>query len=68
MPETCMPMTKGNDGMVCPVSCPVKCTDDQMSCDGGMDENGCKKPNTCVANQGRYFKKLTYISLKTNLR
>ena len=49
---TCMPITFGNNGGVCQVACPVACSEDQMSCDGGFDANGCQLPNTCVPNQG----------------
>ena len=49
MPDICMPMTIGIDGVVaCPVSCPVHCPEDHMWCDGGVDANGCMMPNTCV--------------------
>ena len=53
MVNTCVSTTQvGNDGSVCPVSCPVICPEDHMMCDGGVNDNGCPMPSTCVANSG----------------
>ena len=54
-PETCMAMTFGHDGAVCPATCPVPCPEDHMWCDGGFDANGCMMPNTCVAMPGKCY-------------
>ena len=49
-------MTFMTDGITaCPASCPVPCPDNHMWCDGGVDANGCKMPNTCVANPSKYI-------------
>ena len=56
MPDTCISKSFGTDGTtVCPVACPVPCAGNHLHCDGGFDVNGCKKPNTCVPNDGMFF-------------
>ena len=60
MPDTCMAMTYGNDGSVCPVACPVTCPEDQMWCDGGYDDNGCEMPDTCMPTKGGEYEEDIY--------
>merc|ERR1719266_2924179 len=46
----CMP-TKGpmgKDGNQCANVCPTKCGDNENSCWGGEDANGCPMPDTCI--------------------
>ena len=62
MLDTCMPMTFGEDGAVCPAMCPAVCdyTVDKH-CPGGVDANGCPMPDTCMPMTG------TVTRLKTEL-
>ena len=47
-PDFCMPVTPD-----CPnVSCPVKCSPDEMTCPGGLDHNWCPMPDTCIPMKG----------------
>ena len=53
MPETCMHMTFGEDGAVCPAMCPVVCDYSvDKHCPGGVDANGCPMHDTCMLMTG----------------
>ena len=39
---------EGNDGSLCPLWCTTTCSDTQIKCDGGIDDNGCKERDVCI--------------------
>ena len=43
---SCIPV-KSPDGK-CRNSCPINCKKGEMKCPGGVDENGCPRPDTCM--------------------
>lgn len=48
VPADCECTVKGNDGGDCPMWCETHCTDTQLKCPGGHDDNGCKEYDTCI--------------------
>ena len=55
MPDTCIPITFGENGKACPVACPVTCPPSQKVCEGGFDAYGCRMPNTCIPDHGNFL-------------
>ena len=53
---TCHDVTKDRDGNDCPETsiCPTPCEPHQISCPGGVEENGCKKPDVCINQDHDY--------------
>ena len=45
----------GNDGEECPISCPIDCGENEMYCDGGVDDNGCQYPHSCIPKNGGIY-------------
>merc|ERR1719266_1063872 len=54
MPEYCIASIgePGKDGNACPVTCPQKCSHEEMSCWGGKDNNDCTMPDFCIPMKG----------------
>jgi len=48
VPKGCECPVNGNDGSQCPTWCETTCTETQIKCPGGTDENGCKEYDTCI--------------------
>ena len=44
-----------NNGLECPVSCPLNCASWEMSCPGGDDGNGCMMPDSCIPMKGNSY-------------
>ena len=61
MPDTCMPITFGENGKACPVACPVTCPASQKVCEGGFDAYGCRLPNTCIPDHGNFLTTSYYL-------
>ena len=53
----CFPKEMDDEGNACPESsiCPTICQPDEVSCPGGIDENGCKKPDLCISQERNYM-------------
>merc|ERR1712008_263492 len=54
MPEFCISSIGEHvkDGNECPVTCPQKCSHEEMPCWGGKDANDCTMPDYCIPMKG----------------
>jgi len=52
----CVPKVKDANDEDCPIEsvCPTICEPSEVSCPGGVDENGCNKPDLCVPQERDY--------------
>lgn len=48
VPDDCECQVDGTDGSVCPLWCETVCSDTQIKCIGGKDDNDCKERDTCI--------------------
>jgi len=46
--DGCECQIAGDDGSLCPLWCETECTETQIKCPGGKDDNGCKERDVCL--------------------